>query len=130
MALIRDGVRYVVRHRFIAPCVVVATLINFVAGAQMALTPVFLVRTLDTPAAVVGILMASGGLGSLIGAALTPKVSRLLGSARALIVASVVTAGATVLIPLAGHCRAARKIAAGGAVTCALKSSVRRLGAV
>ncbi|MEU7058734.1 MFS transporter [Streptomyces sp. NPDC046197] len=103
VVLIKDGVRYVVRHRFIAPCVVVATLINFVAGAQMALTPVFLVRTLGAPAALVGVLMASGGVGSLIGAALTPKVSTRLGSARALIVASLVTAGASVLIPLAGH---------------------------
>ncbi|WP_369173405.1 MFS transporter [Streptomyces sp. R28] len=100
--LLKDGVRYVVRHRVMAPCVAAATLINFVAGAQMALTPVFLVRTLDAPAAVVGLLMASGGLGSLIGAVWTPLVSKRLGSAQAVIFASFTAAAATVLMPLAG----------------------------
>ncbi|MFF2773869.1 MFS transporter [Streptomyces sp. NPDC058052] len=103
VTLIKDGVRYVVRHRVIAPCVAVATLINFVAGAQMALTPVFLVRTLDAPAAAVGVLMASGGVGSLIGAAWTPLVSKRLGSAKAVILAAFTAAASTVLMPLAGE---------------------------
>ncbi|MFI6011971.1 MFS transporter [Streptomyces sp. NPDC051243] len=103
VALIRDGVRYVVRHRVMAPCVAVATLINFVAGAQMALTPVFLLRTLDAPPVVFGALMASGGVGSLVGAALTPRISKRVGSARAIVLATLVSAGSTALIPLAGH---------------------------
>ncbi|MEU9126703.1 MFS transporter [Kitasatospora sp. NPDC048540] len=101
--LIKDGVRYVVRHPVMAPCVAVATLINFVAGAQMALAPVFLVRTLGAPASLVGVLIATQGIGSLVGAAWTPRLSRRIGSARAVLVAITTAAVATILMPLAGH---------------------------
>ena len=67
--LIGDGWRYVTRHPVIRPCVAVATSINFVCGGLMALTPVFLVRTLGASAGLVGsALIATEGVGSLLGA--------------------------------------------------------------
>jgi predicted MFS family arabinose efflux permease len=100
--LIKEGWRYVAHHPAIRPCVAAATLVNFTCGAFMALLPVFLVRTLDAPAALVGVLIASEGLGSLIGATLTPRVAGRLGSARTLLVSTVFGASAAVLMPLAG----------------------------
>ncbi|MEV6328836.1 MFS transporter [Streptomyces sp. NPDC051909] len=99
-AMIREGWRYVIRHKVIGPCVAAATLVNFVCGALMALTPVFLVRTLGAPAALVGVAFAAEGLGSLIGAALTPRLADGLGSARAIRWATLVAATALVLLPL------------------------------
>ena len=100
-ALVREGWRYVASHPVIRPCVTAATLANFVCGALMALTPVFLVRTLSAPASMAGVLIATEGLGSLIGAALTPRLANRLGSARAVLWTGLAGASAAVLIPLA-----------------------------
>ncbi|MFJ5631844.1 MFS transporter [Streptomyces goshikiensis] len=99
-SLIKEGWHYVSRHKVIGPCALAATLINFVCGALIALTPVFLVRTLGTPVSLVGVLFATEGIGSLIGAALTPRIAERFGSARAIRWATLVAAAALVLLPL------------------------------
>ncbi|KUL21346.1 MFS transporter [Streptomyces regalis] len=99
--LIRDGWRFVAHHPVIGPCVAAATLVNFGCGALMAMTPLFLVRTLDLPVGVVGLLMAAEGAGSLLGAAVTPLLARKLGGARAVLAASSAGALLAALIPLA-----------------------------
>ncbi|KJS53537.1 MFS transporter [Streptomyces rubellomurinus subsp. indigoferus] len=112
---IREGWRFVARHPLIRPCVASATAVNFVCGAQMALTPVFLVRTLDAPAAAVGALMATSGLGSLLGAALTPRVVSRLGGAGAVRWGAAAAAAFAVLLPLAGSGWATLVFAVGNA---------------
>ena len=99
--LIRDGLRFVARHEVIRPCVVAATAVNFVCGGLLALTPVFLVRTLDAPTGLVGVLIATEGVGSLLGAAVTPRLAAGLGSARLVLGASVLGAALALLMPLA-----------------------------
>src|SRR6185437_2262467 len=69
---IREGWRFVTGHPVIRPCVLDATVINFVCGGLMTLTPVFLVRTLHASPALVGVLIAAEGAGSLVGATITP----------------------------------------------------------
>lgn len=98
-AQIREGWQYVTRHPVIRPCVADAAATNFVCGALLTLTPVFLVRTLHTPASLVGVLIAAEGAGSLAGAALTPRISLLAGSARALLFASAAMPLALCLLP-------------------------------
>jgi predicted MFS family arabinose efflux permease len=100
VALIGDGLRYVVRHPVIGPCTLCAAIINFVCGALMALVPVFLVRTLGAPAWLVGVLIAAEGLGSLAGAALTPRLAARMGTARAAIVAVSISALAALAMPI------------------------------
>lgn len=101
LALIKEGWRYVAHHPAIRPCVAAATLVNFTCGAFIALLPVFLVRTLDAPAALVGVLIATEGLGSLIGAALTPRLAGRLGSARTILITTLFGASVALLMPLA-----------------------------
>lgn len=103
LALIREGWRYVVRHRAVGPCMAMATSVNFVCGGLTALVPVFLTRTLDAPAALVGALIASEGVGSLVGAALTPRLAAAVGNARAVLLASGSGACAALLMPMAGR---------------------------
>ncbi|MBD0694584.1 MFS transporter [Streptomyces sp. CBMA123] len=112
---IREGWRFVARHPVIRPCVADATAVNFVCGGLMTLTPVFLVRTLDAPAAAVGALMATGGLGSLLGAAATPRLVARFGGARALRWAAAVATAFALLLPLAGSGWAALVFALGNA---------------
>ncbi|MGF1428211.1 MFS transporter [Kitasatospora sp. LaBMicrA B282] len=101
-AQIREGWRYVVRHPVIGPCAAVATAINFVCGGLMALTPVHLVRTLGAPSAVVGVLLATGGLGSLLGATLTPRLVARFGNGAALRGSALLSGCAAFLLPAAG----------------------------
>lgn len=83
----------------IRPCVVGATAVNIGYGGLMTLTPVFLVRTLEAPAAAVGALMATG---SVIGATLTPCLVARIGSGRALCWSAVIASAFALLLPLAG----------------------------
>ncbi|MFJ9844056.1 MFS transporter [Kitasatospora sp. NPDC101155] len=112
---IREGWRFVTRHPVIRPCVAGATAVNFVCGALMTLTPVFLVRTLGAPAAAVGALMATGGLGSLLGAAATPRLVARIGSGRAVCWAAAVATGFALLLPAAGSGWGALVFAVGNA---------------
>lgn len=64
-SMIAEGWHYVVRHPVIGSTMVTAAILNFVAGVQLALFPLYLVRELDTPAALVGVLYAGEGAGAL-----------------------------------------------------------------
>ncbi|WP_307806495.1 MFS transporter [Streptomyces sp. FH025] len=99
---IREGWRFVARHPVLARCAAAATAVNFVFGGLLTLSPVFLVRVLDAPPAVVGALMATGGIGSLTGAALTPHLAPRAGSGPALCWAAVVATASVFLLSLAG----------------------------
>jgi hypothetical protein len=99
-AMIGEGWKYVTKHPVMGPCMWVATVINFVCGGQMALFALYLVRDLHAPAALVGFLLAAEGIGSLLGAALVPPATRAIGSARACVLAGLVSLGGAVLIPV------------------------------
>jgi MFS family permease len=97
---IREGWRYVVRHPVIRPCVAMAAGVNFVCGGLMALTPLYLVRTVHAPLSIVGVLIATEGLGSLLGASATPRLAARIGSARSLVAASAAGCLLALLMPL------------------------------
>ncbi|WP_370347301.1 MFS transporter [Catenulispora sp. MAP5-51] len=102
-ASIREGWHYLIHEPVQRANLWIATSMNFVCGAQMALTPLFLVRTLGLGAAWVGAMMAAEGLGSLVGASLTPRLTRRIGTGRAMLVASLALPFGFALMPLAGH---------------------------
>jgi predicted MFS family arabinose efflux permease len=98
--MIRQGWRFVVDHPVMRPSMICATTINFVCGGLLALVPLYLVRGLEVSPLLVGLLLATEGLGSLIGASLTPSLVQRLGSGRAVRLASVTSAAAALLLPL------------------------------
>lgn len=100
---IREGWNFVTRHPAMNACMWDATAVNFVCGGQMALFAVYLVRHAGAPAGLVGFLLASEGIGSLIGAAVSPRVVRVAGSARACLIAGVVSVIGGLLIPVGHH---------------------------
>ncbi|MFC0623130.1 MFS transporter [Kribbella deserti] len=101
-AMIADGWRFVSRHPVMAPATWWACVVNFVCGAQMALFAIYLVRDLEAPPGVVGLLLATEGVGALIFAALTPWLVRRIGSARVLLAEGLLGAVAAMIIPW-GH---------------------------
>ncbi|MEU4471908.1 MFS transporter [Micromonospora sp. NPDC023888] len=99
-AMIREGWHFVSGHPVMAPGTWAATALCVACGAQIALYPLHLVRTLEAPAGLVGLLLAVEGVGSLIGAALTPRLTGRIGSARALLLSSVVCVVGAIVVPL------------------------------
>lgn len=97
--MIRDGWHFVSRHPVMGPTMWEATAVNFVCGALLALTPLYLVRDLYAAPGVVGLLIASDGAGSLVGAALATRVSRRFGTARAMLVSGLAGACLALLVP-------------------------------
>ncbi len=99
-AMIREGWRFVVHHPVMGPCMWAATAANAVCGAQHALYALYLVRELHAEPGLVGLLLAADGVGALIGAALTSRITARLGTARALIVAGFVSVAGAFIVPL------------------------------
>ncbi|GIM85659.1 MFS transporter [Salinispora arenicola] len=99
-AMIREGWRFVVHHPVMGPCMWAATAANAVCGAQHALYALYLVRELHAEPGLVGLLLAADGVGALIGAALTNRITARLGTARALIVAGFVAVAGALIVPL------------------------------
>ncbi len=101
---IAEGWRFVTGHPVLAPCTWWACVVNTVCGAQHALFAIYLVRELDAPAAVVGLLLATEGVGALLAAWATPWLVRRIGSARVVLLVGLVGFAGALLIPAgAGH---------------------------
>lgn len=98
-AMIREGWAFVTRHPIMGPAMWSATAMNFVSGAYHALFPLYLIRDLHASPGVVGLLLAVDGVGTLIGAALTTRVTNALGTARGLIILGFVEAAGAFIIP-------------------------------
>ncbi|MFB9237669.1 MFS transporter [Plantactinospora siamensis] len=98
--MIREGWHFVLRHPIIGPAMWDATVTNFVAGALLALSPYYLFRDLHAPPYLVGLLLATDGLGALVGAAVTTRFTDRVGTARGLIVGAFVSVAGALIIPL------------------------------
>lgn len=98
--LIREGWNFVVRHPVIRPCLIWATIVNFVNAALVALTPLYLVREAEVPVGVVGLVIAGDGVGALIGSAVATRLATRFGTARAILLAGFTGGLLTLSVPL------------------------------
>lgn len=74
---------------------------NFAFAVASAVNLVFLVHTLRLGAAWIGIVLAGGSATAMLGAALTPRLARVVGQERIIWVSLVVAGGFGLLVPLA-----------------------------
>lgn len=100
-AQIAEGLRYVLGNRVLRATALASALSNLSFAVASAVTIVFLVRELLLPAWAVGVLFAIGSVTVMLGAAFTPRMSRLVGSARIIWVSLAVTVPLTLLGVLA-----------------------------
>ncbi|MGC5329168.1 MFS transporter [Micromonospora sp. DT62] len=89
---IKAGLAFVWRHPVMRPSLLGATAANFANGALLAVTPIFLIHTLDLPAGAVGVVLAADGVGALLAAAYVARLVDRLGDARTLLIAPTVGA--------------------------------------
>jgi predicted MFS family arabinose efflux permease len=99
---IGEGLRFVARDRFLRPYVLFGGVANLALTGYQAIVVVFLVREVGVGSGTVGLLIATGSVGGVLGATVAPWLARRLGTARALLLAKVGVAPFGLLIPLTG----------------------------
>jgi len=106
LAEIRDGLRFVGAEPRLRALALAAAATSFFGNFYGTLYALYLLRDLGFSPALVGISVAAGGVGSLVGATLAAPVTRRLGVGPALILCRLVSCLLGLLIPLAGGPRA------------------------
>jgi MFS family permease len=95
------GLRFVLGDRVIRATAVTSALGNLSFAVASAVTVVFMVRDLGLSATGVGLVVAAGSVTVMAGAALTPRLARLVGEARIVWLSLAVTGPVGLLVPLA-----------------------------
>jgi predicted MFS family arabinose efflux permease len=96
---IREGIDYIRHDRLLRFFTVMGGVSNFGLTGYSALLVLFLVREVDLSSGAVGLVLAVGSVGGVVGAAIASWVSRRLGSARALLALQVVAGPPALLLP-------------------------------
>ncbi|MGG5257225.1 MFS transporter [Phycicoccus avicenniae] len=98
---IADGVRIVRRDRYLRYFTLQGAASNFALTGYGALLVLFLVRDLGVEPATVGLLVAAGSVGGLVGAAVATPLARRVGTARAMRWLQLLGGPTALLVPLA-----------------------------
>jgi Na+/melibiose symporter-like transporter len=94
------GLRFVGSDRLLRIFTLTAALANLTMTGYESILVVFLVRTVGVNSATVGVLLAAGAAGGILGALLARPLAGILGTARAAAVGVILTSPFALLIPL------------------------------
>jgi MFS family permease len=97
---IGEGLRFVTRDPYLRILALAASVDNLILNGYMALIVLFLVREVEVPLGAVGLLITADAVGGLLGAMVATKIARRLGTARAMLVCSLVATPFGLLVPL------------------------------
>ncbi len=98
---LRDGMRVVFGHPYVRPVVITLVVWSIAGGFFTSLYTLFCFRTLGLDATTFGVIVAIGGVGSLLGAMISRRLVGAIGLGPTLIVSSVVSVAGALLIPMA-----------------------------
>jgi predicted MFS family arabinose efflux permease len=95
------GLRFIFGHPLLRPMACFSACAFFCFGAMGTLYVLYAIRTLSLPPAALGLAIATGGAGSMLGATFGPRIGRALGLGRTFIVSIAVVVCSQILIVLA-----------------------------
>jgi Na+/melibiose symporter-like transporter len=95
------GLRFVFGHPLLRPTACFSACAFFCFGAMGTLYVLYAIRTLSLPPVALGLAIATGGGGSMLGATFGPRIGRALGLGRTFIVSIAVVVCSQTLIVLA-----------------------------
>jgi predicted MFS family arabinose efflux permease len=98
-----DGFAYIRSEPVLKAGFLLGCAVNPIASAVIALSPLFIVRTLHEASYVLGLVYAAEGAGALVGAALAPRLSDSWGSAKTTLRCALALPLAVLLLPFAFH---------------------------
>jgi len=101
-AQMAEGLRYVLGHPLLRPITLCTGTANLFGGVLSAASTLFLARELALSAGVIGLVLAAGATGGVLGAVTASSWARCFGQGRVLVAALLATAAPTLLIPLTG----------------------------
>jgi MFS family permease len=99
---ISEGIRFILHTPLMRASLGATATLNLFNAAFWALLVVFAVRSLGVGAGALGLALAIGALGSVLGTLITGRFSRRLGLGNALILSFVLAPAPLVLVPAAG----------------------------
>jgi predicted MFS family arabinose efflux permease len=95
-------VRELVRTPILRALAVSVSVGTFGLAVQETVLMLFLTRELGFTPAAIGLVYAIGGVGALVGAVLSGRVSRLVGTGRAIVLGNLLWALGVLIVPFAG----------------------------
>jgi MFS family permease len=98
---LREGMRFVLRDELIRAdlgCAATVNLFNFVFHAIFIL---FATKELDVAPGTLGVALGAGAVGGILGALVAPRLERLIGIGRSVVVGSVLFPAPLILVPIA-----------------------------
>lgn len=98
---IAEGLGWVFGNRRLRRIVGTTALSNFFGTISSTLLPLFVLRELGFSAQTMGVILALGAAGGLVGAIATPRIVRLVGEARAIPLTAIAFSVAGLLLPVA-----------------------------
>ncbi len=116
---IAEGVRLIARDPFLRPLTIYAAIANLAYTGSTGLLVLFLVRAAGFSAAETGLLLGAATIGGVLGALVTRRLTRLLGTARTLLLSALAGGLFSLMIPLAQAGPRAAFYVAGAAVAAA-----------
>jgi MFS family permease len=96
-----EGVRYIVSDPRWRAIVIYVAVVNFFYSVAFSIFLVYAVRELNWSAALIGVVLALGNVGALVGALLVRRFSERVGIGRTLVVSALLSGFPVLLIPLA-----------------------------
>jgi MFS family permease len=100
---IAEGLRYVGRHTLLRPLATCIAILNLFSMMGQAVLLLFAVDELGLTPGAIGLILAIGNIGFLVGAFVAQRVSGTIGLGRTLVLAPLAIGGAAVLVPLSVH---------------------------
>ncbi|MFF1923205.1 MFS transporter [Streptomyces sp. NPDC058221] len=113
---IKEGLRFTFEDPYLRILTLYGTATNLLLTAEAAILPVFIIRELRVPEGATGWLLASSSVGGILGATTAKHLIARFGSARALLVTTVLSAPFALLVPLTGTGWTLSALAVGSAV--------------
>jgi MFS family permease len=98
---ILEGLQFVLAHRLLRPIAATVATVNFAMSVTAPVLLIFLARTLDLGAGMVGLLLALGGVGAVLGTALARRIVTVVGHGRVIWLSLAVTMPSGFLLPWA-----------------------------
>jgi MFS family permease len=98
---LREGLVYVLGHPYLRPLTLVTGSWNLLASIGFAVVLVYVVRELGLSPEVVGLILAAGGSGSVVGALLSGRVAARFGIGPMMVWPGIIASVTFLLIPLA-----------------------------
>lgn len=96
---VAEGLRFVAGHRLIRPIAICTSIYNLSFSIAQPMLILLLARHLDLPGGVIGVLLAAGAVGGLLGAIVARRVADRIGIGRAIWISAAVSTPLTLVMP-------------------------------